>query len=141
MLGPKPLTRRAGARTSAMNTTLHGGRGETLAAGLREFALILTQEHDADTILAELGRVSTRILGVDGVGVLLREPSTGGLAVATANTARGRIVEELEAELLEGPCTDTMATAEQMIVPDLEKAVERYPKFAPLALEAGVRSI
>ena len=123
-----------------MDDALPAAGGRDLAEVLRDFAALLQDEHATEDILAALGQHCTEVLGVHGVGVLLREPD-GGLAVATANTERGRIVEELEAELLEGPCTSSMATREQVLEPDLAEAVERYPRFVPRALEAGIRSI
>lgn len=113
---------------------------EDLAEALRRFAALLTDDHSTADILAALGEHATALLGVHGVGVLLREPG-GGLSVATANTERGRIVEDLEAELGEGPCSVALATGEQVLEPDLAAALERYPRFAPRALDAGIRSI
>lgn len=106
---------------------------------LAEFAQTVAEQPSAHTILERLGNYCTELLPVHGVGVLLREGMAA--SVATANTEAGRIVEELEAELEEGPCTDAMRTGEQVIVPDLEQAVDQYPRFVPRALEAGVRSI
>jgi GAF domain-containing protein len=60
---------------------------------------------------------------------------------ATANDELGWLVEKLEVELAEGPCTDSLRTGEQILAPDLAAHVERYPKFVPAALEAGVRSV
>ena len=124
----------------AMGRTVSSdSEGTSLGSVLRDFALVLAQEHDAEAILAELGRVTTKLLPSDGVGVLLRDPETDGLAVATANTEAGRIVEELEAELREGPCSDCMESGEQTAAPDLAAVTDRYPRFAPRAIEAGVR--
>lgn len=111
-----------------------------LADVLRDFARIATGDHTTAELLEALGTHGTALLDVHGVGVLLREAGDG-LTVATANTERGRIVEELEAELGEGPCSSSMSTGEQILEPDLEAALERYPRFVPRALEAGIRSI
>lgn len=116
-----------------------GGASFSLAQHMRDFALVLSEEHDAEAILTKLGDVATQVLPADGVGVLLRTPDGEGLVVATANTEAGRIVEELEAELLEGPCTDCLRSGEQVAAPDLRND-DRYPNFAPRAVEAGVMS-
>jgi GAF domain-containing protein len=107
---------------------------------LAEFAQLMADDRDPQVILERLGEYCTELLPVHGVGVLLRNPK-GGLEVATANTEKGAVVEKLEATLGEGPCSEALASGEQIAVPDLELAVDRYPRFAPQALEAGVRAI
>lgn len=110
------------------------------AAVLTEFAGIMAQQRTVPDVLTQLGDYCTELLPVDGVGILLRD-ADGKLQVATANTPEGRIVEALEVELGEGPCTDSLRSGEQVIASDLAEAEERYPRFAPRAIAAGVRSI
>ena len=100
----------------------------------------MADDREPKVILERLGEYCTELLPVHGVGVLLRNPK-GGMEVATANTEKGAIVERLEAELGEGPCSDALETGEQIAVPDLEQSVDAYPRFTPRALEAGVRAI
>jgi GAF domain-containing protein len=109
-------------------------------AVLAEFATLMVADNSVEAVLKRLGEYCSELLPVHGVGVLLRSPK-GGMEVATANTEAGKIVEELEAELREGPCTDALESGEQVLVPDLDAAADRYPRFTPKALEAGVRSI
>jgi transcriptional regulator with GAF, ATPase, and Fis domain len=110
------------------------------AAVLAEYAQLLTSEHTVEHILDRLADFCTELLPVTTVGVLLRD-ERGGLHVATANSDVGQAIEALEVELAEGPCTESMTTGQQITVPDLEDATERYPRFAPKALDAGARSI
>ena len=107
---------------------------------LRDFAVLLSDEHSVDDILRALGDYCTELLPVDTVGVLLRLPG-GGLQVGTANTEMGQIVEQLEADLGEGPCSSSLETGHQILEPDLRFAVERYPRFVPRAIQAGVLSV
>ena len=86
-----------------------------------------------------LGEYCTRLLEVDGVGVLLLEE--GDLKVATTHGALGAVAEHLEAELAEGPCTDAIRTPGHVAAPDLAADAHRWPKFAPRALSAGIRGI
>lgn len=111
-----------------------------LGTVLAEFATLMVDDSSTNAVLERLGQYCTELLPVHGVGVLLRSPK-GGMEVATANTEAGRIVEALEAELQEGPCSEALETGEQVLVPDLAATVDRYPAFTPKALEAGVRSI
>lgn len=112
------------------------GIGEVLA----EFAQVMATEQTPQQILERMGDYCTELLPVHGVGVLLRSAG-GGQEVATANTDAGLIVETLEAELGEGPCSDALDTGEQLAVPDLAQAAERWPRFVPRAIEAGVKAI
>ncbi len=106
---------------------------------LAEFVQIVGREHDANDILRAVGDYCTELLPVHGIGVLLAED--GQLSVATANTEEGEVVERLEVELREGPCTRALATGTQVLCPDLREAVDEYPRFAPAALDAGVHAI
>lgn len=107
---------------------------------LAEFAQAMSVEQGPQAILERLSDYCTELLPVHGVGVLLRGPD-GGIEVGTANTDVGQTVEELEAKLFEGPCTDCLVSGTYLAFPDLEAATEEYPRFVPRALEAGVRSI
>lgn len=106
---------------------------------LAEFSQTMVEQKGPRDILERLGNYVTELLPVHGVGVLLKADS--GIEVATANTKQGQIVEELEQELGEGPCRECLDTGEQIAVPDLAAAADRYPRFVPRALEAGIRSI
>ena len=111
-----------------------------IGAVLAEFAQTMAEDRDPRVILERLGDYCTELLPVHGVGVLLRTVD-GNIEVGTANTEAGQKVEELEANLREGPCTDCLKVGTYLAFPDLEKAAEQYPRFVPRALEAGVRSI
>ena len=113
---------------------------EDFAGYLADFAQVLSAEQTADEIVARLGTYCTELLPVHGVGLLVRT-ETGGLEVASSNTEAGLVVETLEVELDEGPCTDALASGQQVPVPDLAPTRERYPRFTPAALEAGVHAV
>jgi len=103
------------------------------------FAQSLSDDQTVEAVFQTLGRYCTALLDVDGIGVLLLHD--GDLVVATTNSERGEAVERLEAELAEGPCTDAIRTSRHVLAPDLEAEAERWPNFAPRALQAGVRGI
>ena len=107
---------------------------------LADFARAMADQAGPREILQRMGDSCTDLLPVYGVGVLIRSAS-GGMEVATANTPEGQAAEDLEVELLEGPCTDCLASGEQLAVPDLEAVADRYPRFVPRALDVGIRAI
>ena len=111
----------------------------TVAEALVDFARGLGSYRTVDDVLGQLGDICTRYLPVDGVGVLLLDDRE--LTVATTNSEVGERVERLEVELGEGPCVECIRTGHPVLVPDLAEAIDRYPTFAPRAIEAGAGAI
>jgi GAF domain-containing protein len=87
-----------------------------IGAILAEFASQMAEQRSPEEILEQLTDYCTELLPVHGAGILLREGDD--LRVGTANTEAGRVVEGLEADLGEGPCTDALRSGEQVVVPD-----------------------
>ena len=112
---------------------------EQVSNALVEFIKALTQQHTVEGVLELLADYCLEMLPVDGVGVLLLEEQQ--LTVATTNSKVGDAVERLEVELEEGPCVECVRVGHPVFVPDLAAATDRYPNFAPRALEAGAGAI
>lgn len=110
-----------------------------VAGALVDFARELAERRSVEEVLEVLADFSTELLPVDGVGVLLLEDND--LSVATTNSPEGDAVERYEVELGEGPCSECVRSGHPVLVTDLEDARDRYPRFAPRALDAGVRAI
>ena len=106
---------------------------------LVDFARILSTKHSVEDAFAALGDYVTELLGVEGVGVLLLEE--GSLIIASATSPRAESAEQLEVDLEEGPCTESIKTGQQVLVPDMRGTEDRYPRFTPMALDAGIRSV
>ena len=80
-------------------------------------------------------------MGVDGAGVMLMsgEIPRGSLCVSGEV---GRLIEELQYTLGEGPCVDAYQQNRVVAEPDLADPVaDRWPAFTPAALDAGVRAV
>jgi len=106
---------------------------------LVQFARDLGTCESAEAVLQHLGDRTCELLSLDGVGVLLADD--GDLDVATTNSELGEAAERLEVELAEGPCIESLRAGAVVPVPDLRRSVDRYPTFAPRALEAGIAAI
>ena len=117
----------------------HGADQHYVARALVGFAEGLAENRTVEAVLQALGDYCTELLPVDSVGVLLLED--GDVCVATTNSPEGDAVEGLEVELGEGPCIDSIRTGHPVVVPDLAEATDRFPAFAPRAVDAGIRSI
>lgn len=111
-----------------------------VAEVLTDFARTLADRRNVSAVFDALVAYTTDLLGVDGVGVLLLGED-GSLAVATASNSMAGQIEQLEAELAEGPCTDSIRSGTYTLVPNLEAAVDEYPNFAPRAIAAGAFGI
>lgn len=73
-------------------------------------------------------------------GILLAD-ETGNLQVMAASKERTRLLELFQIQSAEGPCRECYLTGQPVAVADLELETERWPQFAPRALEVGFRSI
>lgn len=102
----------------------------------------------ADTLVADfdlvdfLHRVTDHVAEASGepdVGLML-EDAGGGLRFMAAAGEAG-VLELLQLEHDEGPCVDCHRTGVSVAHVDLAEAGDRWPTFAPRAVEAGFRSV
>lgn len=91
--------------------------------------------------LGRLGDASTSILSVTGAGIsLTTEDVPRGSLLATDEVMTA--VEDLQFEFGEGPCIDAYSEQLAVLEPDLASPeMARWPRFTPLALDAGVAAI
>ena len=73
-------------------------------------------------------------------GILLAD-ETGALQVMAASQERTRLLELFQIQNDEGPCRDCYLTGHPVAVPDLELEKDRWPQFAPRAIDVGFRSV
>lgn len=81
-------------------------------------------------------------LDVDEVGVMLTNPD-GVLELSSASNEKMALLELFEMQKEEGPCHDAFRTGDPVAHADLATAdaEERWPRFAPRALEVGLHSV
>lgn len=112
---------------------------DDLAEVLSEFARTMVTDFPIQGILDRLvGRIA-EILPVTAVGVTLIDPELEPQYVAASDAAALRY-EQLQTELGEGPCLAAYAGDEAIAVPDLGLE-NRFPRFAPRALESGLTAV
>ncbi|MHC5264272.1 GAF and ANTAR domain-containing protein [Streptomyces sp. UC4497] len=115
---------------------------EQLAAAFVDLADTLVQDFDVINFLHMLTEHCVHLLDVAAAGVLLATPS-GRLVDAAASDERTRTLELAGVEWDEGPCQDCYRTKRQVadVALDTKAARDRWPRFAPRAVELGHTSV
>lgn len=107
---------------------------------LVELADSLVDDFDVVELLSTLTERCVEVLGVSAAGVLLVAPE-GGLRVVASSSEAMRVVELFELQSDEGPCLDCYRSGEAVTNEDLATVDGRWPRLAPVAIEAGFRSV
>ncbi len=109
-----------------------------LAQVFVELADTLVAEFDVMEFLQVLVERCVELLHVDAAGLLLAD-HRGTLQAMTSSIESVRSLELFELQHDEGPCLDCFATGQPITNVDLSQSAERWPVFAPAALESGFR--
>jgi GAF domain-containing protein len=115
-------------------------REARLGRTLVELADTLVEDFEVLDFLYLLCERCVQVLAVDAVGVLLANRE-GVLELSAASSEEMRLLELFELQNEEGPCYDAFVNGTMVARIDLRGAEERWPSFAPRALEAGFRSV
>lgn len=112
---------------------------EVLSDVLTTFASRLVTGYEITDILDALCHRVAEVLPVTGAGVMLADEAHTLMFVAASDDVVRRI-EGLQIDMGEGPCLHAYQTGEQVVVADLRSS-DRFPKFAPRALEEGLCAV
>ena len=100
----------------------------------------LLDDFDVVDLLTDLTERCADLLDVASAGFLLADPLQR-LHLLAATSEQPREVELFQLQAEEGPCVDCYRTGEPVLVPDMRTELERWPQFAPTALEAGFEAV
>lgn len=114
---------------------------DVLTRTLVELADTLVDDFDVVDLLTLLTDRCCDAFDVSDAGLMLAAPMGGDLRVMASSSATMRALELYEVQAQEGPCLDAYRTGERVVNEDLATAKDRWPRFTPVALEAGVRSV
>ncbi len=106
---------------------------------LVELADTLVDDFDVVDLLTLLSNRCVEVLDVSAAGIMLVSPD-GDLRVVASSSEAMRIVELFELQSDEGPCVDCYRDAALIMNDDLAASGDRWPRFAPVALDAGFQS-
>ncbi|MDQ1426441.1 MAG: hypothetical protein QOD72_3939, partial [Acidimicrobiaceae bacterium] len=112
---------------------------QQLSEVLSEFARTMVTDFPIQAILDHLVKRIVDVLPITAAGVTLIAPGADPQYVAASDGSALRY-EELQTELSEGPCLLAYQSGEAVAVADLRED-DRFPSFAPRALEAGLVAV
>lgn len=127
---------RDGRRSSA-GTTVEAI--DQLAGALLEITTRLVGDAQTEAVLELVTGACVDVVGAAASGVLMRDP-LGGLRVVAASDERAAFVTVLEAQYVDGPSTDCLASGAMAGSRDLGEMRRTWPQFTPTALEAGFQA-
>ena len=109
---------------------------QRLQSALRGFASTLVRRYEVGDVLYRLSDTVSDVLGVAGSGVSILDNDLLRFVTATSETVAE--VERLQDHFEQGPCRDAAATTTTVVIDDLAAHRERWPKFAPAAVDRGL---
>ena len=110
-------------------------REQLLAETFVELADTLVADFDVVDFLHGLADRCVQLLAVDAAGLMLAD-QRGSLRVVASSSEQARLVELFQLQHDQGPCLECFQTGLPVFEADLA-AAQRWPVFAPAALEAG----
>ncbi len=115
-------------------------REALLARTFVELAESLVDDFDVVELLTLLADRCVEIVDVAAAGLMLVLPD-GDLRVMASSSEAMRVLELFEAQADEGPCVDCYRSGQPIVNLKLDDVDNRWPRFAPKAVEAGFRSV
>jgi GAF domain-containing protein len=114
------------------------GHEEPSTRYFADAALEFARESTPSTVLCLLARIASQLTAATDAAVSTRQPR-GRLAIEAGTSEVALQLEELQAELREGPGATALAVSGAVVVHDSEKD-SRFARWAPSALSLGMRS-
>jgi transcriptional regulator with GAF, ATPase, and Fis domain len=105
-----------------------------------ELADSLVDDFDMVELLTTLADRCVEVLDVSAAGLMLAA-SEGDLRVVASSSEAMRLVELFELQSQEGPCLDCYHSRAPVLNQHLDDVEKRWPRFAPVAIEAGFNSV
>ena len=105
-----------------------------------ELADTMVDEFDVIEFLHRLAERCAELLDCAEAGLLLAD-AAGMLRVMASSSERSEALELLQSQNEEGPCVECYRNGQPVHSENLAADEERWPKFAPAAIERGFRSV
>jgi transcriptional regulator with GAF, ATPase, and Fis domain len=105
-----------------------------------ELADTMVEDFDVVEFLHRLAERCVELLDCAEAGLLLAD-AAGVLRVMASSSERSDALDLLQSQNEEGPCFECYRHGAPVFSEDVEAEAERWPTFAPLALQVGFRSV
>ena len=115
-------------------------RERALADTFVRLADTLVADYDVLDLLDQLMTASIELIGVTAAGLLL-DDQHGTLQLVASSSEETRMLEIFQLQINEGPCLDCVRAGQAVTSQDIEVEGDRWPLFAPRAVELGFRSV
>ncbi len=115
-------------------------REALLARTLVQLADSLVDDFDVVELLTLLADSCVDVIDIAAAGLMLVSPA-GDLRVVACSSEAIRVLQLFEEQSEEGPCQDCFRTGAPIVNHKLDDAWNRWPRFAPKAVEAGFHSV
>ena len=115
-------------------------REQLLAETFVELADTLVADFDVVDFLGGLASRCVRLLDVDAAGLMLAD-QRGSLRVVASSSEQAHLVELFQLQHAEGPCLECFQTGQPVSEADLTAAGQRWPSFAPAAIDEGFAAV
>ncbi|MBK8468331.1 MAG: GAF and ANTAR domain-containing protein [Candidatus Phosphoribacter sp.] len=113
---------------------------DRLAEVFVEVADTLVDDFDVVDFLGSLTRHTAEVSDAASAGLLLADPH-GQLQYVASSQESVKLLELFQLQYREGPCLDCYRTGVAVVNSDLHHAGQRWPLFAPRAIEVGFQSV
>jgi transcriptional regulator with GAF, ATPase, and Fis domain len=100
----------------------------------------MVADFDVIDFLQVLTDRSVQLLEVAAAGLLLADPR-GELRVIAASSEAARLLELFQLQNDQGPCLECFRSGQPVSVADLTAEAGRWPRFAPVARQAGFAAV
>ena len=105
-----------------------------------ELADTMVDDFDVIEFLQTVTLRTSELTNVSACGLLLAD-QRGQLQFMAASEERAELLELYQAQAQEGPCQDCFHEGTPVVNADLTEASDRWPHFAPRAVEGGFKSV
>lgn len=96
----------------------------------------LVDDYDVVDLLDQLATHCVSLMAAESAGILLGD-ARGELRVVASSSEAAEALELLQVQGDQGPCMDSFSTVAVVRVPDILRAVDRWPRFIDTVTRAG----
>ncbi len=100
----------------------------------------LVDDYDVIEFLSLLTERCVELVDADAAAIMLVDPG-GTMQAVASSSERSMLLELFELQSLDGPCLDAFRTGTTVASEDLRNDLERWPAFAPRAVNDGFLAV